>query len=340
MRKIPIWLLISAYILSVMNFAYVYGREQEEIIGQSNVAHYDNGKFYEYMTKELVYEHIDDPYVEYIIRYRIHHEGGGYTYQSGAVELYVDNIYQTTFQEQLYVRLNNVDMICGEMKVRLTKGEEHILELRDVHIDHITSINVKGEVFHGFNHYEVQFYDGFDNLLESQYVLHNKGAIAPGVPIKEGYVFIGWNCAFDRIVKPIQVQAMWELETTIQIQDRYFIKGEKVNVQQMTSQVFSVNEKNERGKEGLQYSGLQQVDTNRVGTYPINVTYTHVNQPVKQAVYTIHVIDVIEDYFVREISAQQVNTLSVYSKWNEQKEVLSAIINKQNILNYSTLQKE
>lgn len=59
-------------------------------------------------------------------------------------------------------------------------------------------------------YYVVDFVDGWGNTLVSRKVEEGGEALAPDAPMRDGYVFAGWNPAtFDNITENLVVEAMW-----------------------------------------------------------------------------------------------------------------------------------
>lgn len=56
----------------------------------------------------------------------------------------------------------------------------------------------------------VTFWDWDDNVLQVQDVDHGSAAAAPELPPREGYLFLGWEPAFDEVTEPLEVAPRFE----------------------------------------------------------------------------------------------------------------------------------
>ena len=62
--------------------------------------------------------------------------------------------------------------------------------------------------------YTVTFKDYNGNILKTETVEEGKAATAPADPVREGYVFVGWDKAFSNVTGDLTVTALYEQETT------------------------------------------------------------------------------------------------------------------------------
>lgn len=62
-----------------------------------------------------------------------------------------------------------------------------------------------------YKNYTVTFKDG-ETVLAVQSVLEGSGAAAPAAPTKTGYIFDGWDTAFDSVASDLTVTAKWKAE--------------------------------------------------------------------------------------------------------------------------------
>ena len=60
-------------------------------------------------------------------------------------------------------------------------------------------------------YYTVKFVDENDNVLKTQNVKEGASAAAPAAPVKDGYVFAGWDKAFDKVTADLVVVARYEI---------------------------------------------------------------------------------------------------------------------------------
>ncbi len=332
MRKII--LLMSTICFGFLAYSVVCAAQViEEEVGRSNTGSYLGGEFYEYMTKELVYENEDDLYVDYVVRYYITHDGGGgYAYQSGAVELFVNDEYITTFDSRINEVIRGEVLLCGEKTITISKGESHKVELRDASTSADTSINVEGDIFHGVPNYQVDFYDGYSTLLKSEMVLRNLSATQPEVPTKEGYIFQGWNLDFTRVISDLQVNALWVSVPQVFVYDRYFIVGEEISNSEIKSKIYGIDEYQEEQVEGIVYKGLEMIDNSKEGVHKIEVTYTTKLGNLAEDIFYVHIAQVGGNNLVRQISEESVSTISDSSVWKVKVHELLEIIQSNTVI--------
>jgi hypothetical protein len=65
--------------------------------------------------------------------------------------------------------------------------------------------------------YTVQFVDWDGTVLKEQIVAEGKDATAPADPVRDGYIFSGWDKNFTCITDDITITAMWEPASEVQI---------------------------------------------------------------------------------------------------------------------------
>lgn len=328
------WLLISVLLVAVLSYNNVFAAQsEEEVVGTSNYGYYEGGQFYEEITKQLVYEEEDDLYVEYMIRYYIVHDGnGGYTYQSGAVNLYVDGEYITTFDDELNEKIVDERRLCGEIKVTLTKGEEHKIEIKDTVATASTTINVEGIIFHGIPSYEVSFYDGFDNVIETQYILRNNAAVEPTVPSVEGYIFNGWDSDFSKVTKELTINATWLNAPKIVVYDQYFTTDEEVTISDITSNVYGIDEFSIEQTSIIEFKGLENISFNEENEVEIEATYTTSLGNKASDRFVVYIVNISDDNLIRQISLDHISTISDSSIWIDKIQQLSSIIDNEDAI--------
>ncbi|NLK24305.1 MAG: InlB B-repeat-containing protein [Clostridiales bacterium] len=73
----------------------------------------------------------------------------------------------------------------------------------------ITANTVVNGVY-SINEYKVSFVDYDDKLLSMQTVKYGDSAIAPKSPVREGYIFKGWDKSFNRVTSSIKVEPVYE----------------------------------------------------------------------------------------------------------------------------------
>ncbi len=61
--------------------------------------------------------------------------------------------------------------------------------------------------------YTVTFEDGQGNMLKEQEVVSGGSATAPEAPVREGYVFAGWDKDFSNVTEDLTVNALWKEES-------------------------------------------------------------------------------------------------------------------------------
>ena len=64
----------------------------------------------------------------------------------------------------------------------------------------------------GILSYTVSFVDWDDRPLYDQNVVHGEAVVAPASPTREGYLFIGWDTAFDNVTENLTIHAMYVAE--------------------------------------------------------------------------------------------------------------------------------
>jgi len=120
----------------------------------------------------------------------------------------------------------------------------------------------------------VTFVDG-DITLNEQFVPFGEAAIAPDEPTKQGYVFIGWDKAFDNITENTVINAVWEAKSYAVA---FVIDGAIVKLQSVGHGMAAVAPE-APAKEGYTFTGWDKDfsnitdDTTITGTYTLN-TYT------------------------------------------------------------------
>lgn len=214
-------------------------RGTEIEIGRSNTASWNGGNFYEYMTKEYLSENDKNDTVNYRIRYHIKHWGSNasYTYQNGAVELWINGNRIATYSSYINVHITNKDVIAGYTDVTLKKNVNNRIEFRDANISgSMTSINVAGNIFHALPIYTVTFInDG--QVIKTQNVTKYQNATAPIIS-KVGYT-LEWSDKYTNITSNKTIIAKWNANT---YQIEYDANG-GINAPPTQSFKFNSNEK-------------------------------------------------------------------------------------------------
>lgn len=65
----------------------------------------------------------------------------------------------------------------------------------------------------------VTFVDGNGNQLKTETVENGDAATAPVNPSRDGYIFVGWDCSFDKVESDLTVTAIWRPEPTVSQQN-------------------------------------------------------------------------------------------------------------------------
>lgn len=63
--------------------------------------------------------------------------------------------------------------------------------------------------------FTVTFTDGFGGVLDVQTVVSGRDAIPPEVPLRDGFIFQGWNPPFTSIVADAEINAVWEVDPNV-----------------------------------------------------------------------------------------------------------------------------
>ena len=84
------------------------------------------------------------------------------------------------------------------------------------------------------NTYTVIFFDDEDNIINTQEVEEGSAAVAPTIPTKEGYRFIGWSAGFSYVLSDLEIRAIFELIITTE-RTNYASFVEELQYQQMGS---------------------------------------------------------------------------------------------------------
>lgn len=216
MKRCGMLLISFLFAVSMLGLASIHASVEEEI-GRSNIGEWNGGTFYEYMTKEFLYEDDKQDTITYRIRYRLKHWGSWYTYQVTPINLFINDQYITTFSSGRNVHVANEDRINGVYDVTMKKGVTNKMELRDTGVS-ITVINVAGNVYAPLPTYLVTFTDGFGHTLKEEKVTKYASAKPPHTPSKDGYEYKGWDASYTNITSNKTIHATWkQLAYTLRI---------------------------------------------------------------------------------------------------------------------------
>lgn len=208
MKRCGMLLISFLFAVSMLGLASIHASVEEEI-GRSNIGEWNGGTFYEYMTKEFLYEDDKQDTITYRIRYRLKHWGSWYTYQVTPINLFINDQYITTFSSGRNVHVANEDRINGVYDVTMKKGVTNKMELRDTGVS-ITVINVAGNVYAPLPTYLVTFTDGFGHTLKEEKVTKYASAKPPHTPSKDGYEYKGWDAPYTNITSNKTIHATWK----------------------------------------------------------------------------------------------------------------------------------
>jgi len=67
------------------------------------------------------------------------------------------------------------------------------------------------------NNYQVDFYDHNGTRIDQQNVAYNTAANAPDAPVREGFLFIGWDTDFSQVKKDLSVNALYSELATYEV---------------------------------------------------------------------------------------------------------------------------
>lgn len=100
--------------------------------------------------------------------------------------------------------------------------------------------------------YEVEFYDYYGNLIETQTIEHNESAVAPKVDSDEFYDFTGWDKDFSNITDDLEVHA-----TALKVRGKieYYFGDEKFDLSPSTYTIGEATQLPTLEVEGYYFAG-------------------------------------------------------------------------------------
>lgn len=203
----------------------------ERVIGHTRIGSWNNGQFYETVTKELVGVDHADGKGKYRFRYYVTHKGShtSYIYQVVPVAIYLNG--QQVGQFATTKRTFNKTELWGEKVVTANPGR-HLFELKDINVGAITVVNLRTNVDLPYPQFTVLFMDYNGRLLKREKVNSGSDASPPKTPSHEGLSFIGWNGNYKHVNSNRTITAQYNTHVfTINFMDwnHQILKSEQVH---------------------------------------------------------------------------------------------------------------
>ncbi|MDD3263361.1 MAG: InlB B-repeat-containing protein [Candidatus Nanoarchaeia archaeon] len=131
----------------------------------------------------------------------------------GSSDLEVSPCYYVTFLDESGNILEKLSVKKGENVVfnNIPKKSGYNFAGWDVSLKNIQSDITARPKYHVIQTtYRVTFVDDRKNVLKTDLIVAGNDAIAPTIPQKEGYTFVGWDNDFTNVQYPVNVQAIYE----------------------------------------------------------------------------------------------------------------------------------
>lgn len=218
-KKYTICFLILSFLFSIFNFTNInaysisYGdfkplNSSEFLIGHTSIGSWNNGQFFESVTREKVGRDNNTGYEKYRFRHYVTHRGGkgSYIYQVTPVGLYLDGTLIGKLSTNK--KTSNKTDLWGETTVSVAPGLR-VFELRDIGNGAITQVNLRAVIDIPVPKYTVKFVDYNGTLLKSQSVVRNQNATPPPNPSLTGHTFTGWNGSYTNVTNDRTITAQY-----------------------------------------------------------------------------------------------------------------------------------
>ncbi|SHJ13698.1 repeat domain (List_Bact_rpt) [Clostridium cavendishii DSM 21758] len=153
--------------------------------------------------------------------------------------------------------------------------------------------NLEVTAKYDINHYKVTFKDDAGNIIDTpQTVDYKKAAVAPTVPIKINYSFIGWDKEFNEVKEDLEVKAMYAINKyTVTFKD---FDGNVIGKEQTVEYGKNVTAPTAPTKEGYTFIGWDK---------ELNVITENLEVKAKYEINHYKVI--FKDYDGRQIGKEQ-----------------------------------
>lgn len=184
----------------------------EKVIKHTGIGYWNNGGFFETVTKQQVGYDARTGYSKWRFRYYITHRGdsGSYIYQKIPIGLVIDGVKKATFDQTKSGNVRNTTKLWGEYTMALAPGQ-HKVQLADIKGGAITVVNVTANINVRIPKYTVTFVDYNGTVLKKQTVELNKNATPPSNPSLTGYTFTGWNGNYKNVKRDETVTAQYNV---------------------------------------------------------------------------------------------------------------------------------
>lgn len=221
---------VHAYSISTDDFQPL--DSSEIVVGYTSIGYWNNGSFFETVTRQKVGNDAATGYDKYRFRHYITHRGnpGSYIYQLVPVCILVDGTIVAEFDARNSGNVSNTTKLWGEHTLALSP-DNHTIQLADMWGGAITQVNVTWHIQIPNPSYTVRFVDYDGRVLRSQTVEAGKDASPPPDPTLSGYQFTGWHGDYHNVTSDRTITAQYNvLQFTVNFMDwdNRIIKSETV----------------------------------------------------------------------------------------------------------------
>jgi hypothetical protein len=138
--------------------------------------------------------------------------------------------------------------------------------------------------------YSVVFKNYNGTILSIQNVEEGSNAIAPVEPIREGYIFTGWDISFDNVTSNLEIKAQYEIKKyTV----KFFVDGVQIGEDQQVEHGKNAVLPENPAKDGYIFTGWNKSHTNIVSDLELDAIFD-IN------VYRVTFID-YNSYIIKEV---------------------------------------